>query len=105
MDGSGGPTLQLNRGHAVAAADPGNGAPAPGWRITGALMGLMLYVYTARWAWRALSELWPGDLGLARRASRIAWSSATLGAALAALFYRGIGFADLRATASCSAHR
>jgi hypothetical protein len=72
------------------------GEPALGWRITGALMGLMLYIFTVRWAWRALSELWPGNLGVARRAGRIVWLSATLGAALAALFYRGVGLADLR---------
>ncbi len=72
------------------------GEPSLAWRIAGAIAGFALFVFTMRWAWRALIALWPGALGNARRAARIAWISATLGAAGAALCYRGASPGDLR---------
>jgi hypothetical protein len=70
------------------------GEPSLWWRIAGSVAGLCLYVFTARWASRALSDLWP-NAGLARRVARTAWVAASLGSALAALAYSGEGWADL----------
>jgi hypothetical protein len=72
------------------------GEPSFAWRLAGAAAGLALYLYTARWLWRAFGELWPASIARARRAARIAWAAATLGAVGAALCYRGAGTGDLR---------
>jgi hypothetical protein len=64
------------------------GEPSLWWRITGAVAGLGLYLFTARWASRSLSDLWP-NAASARRVARTAWASASLGAALAALTHSG----------------
>jgi hypothetical protein len=72
------------------------GEPSLAWRLAGAAAGFALFLYTMRWVWRAFDELWPASFAAARRAARIAWVSATLGAVGAALCYRGAGLADLR---------
>ncbi len=72
------------------------GEPSFAWRLAGAAAGFALFLYTMRWVWRAFDDLWPGAFTAARRAARIAWVSATLGAVGAALCYRGAGTADLR---------
>jgi hypothetical protein len=71
------------------------GEPSTWWRIGGALAGLSLYLFTARWASRSLLDLWP-RAATARGVARTAWAAASLGAALAALAYSGEGFDDLR---------
>ena len=71
------------------------GEPSLWWRITGAVAGIGLYVFSARWASRALSDLWP-DAAVARRVARTAWVTASIGAILAALVYSGEGWANLR---------
>jgi hypothetical protein len=88
--------MHLRDGDMYFAGQDFLGEPSLGWRIAGAALGLALFVFTARWVWRAMLELWVGDLTLARRAARILWVSATLGAVGAALGYRGAGFSDLR---------
>lgn len=64
------------------------GEPSLWWRISGAVVGLCLYLFTVRWASHLLSDLWPNSAS-ARRVARTAWLSASLGAALAALAYPG----------------
>jgi hypothetical protein len=63
--------------------------------LVGALAGLILYLFTMRWAARALLDLWP-RAAAARGVARSAWAAASIGAALAALAYAGEGFGDLR---------
>ncbi|MGC1522396.1 MAG: hypothetical protein WA803_12720, partial [Steroidobacteraceae bacterium] len=87
--------MRSRHGDLYAAGQDFLGEPSTGWRIAGALAGVGLYVFTARWASRALSALWPGA-ALARAVARTAWTAAFLGAALAALAYTGEGFDDLR---------
>jgi hypothetical protein len=56
---------------------------------------LVLFVFTARLAANFFLDIWP-EAAQARRLARIVWFSATLGAALAALAYRGQGWTDLK---------
>jgi hypothetical protein len=58
-------------------------------------VGLALYVLTARIVSGELRKLWP-QARVARTVARIAWMSATVGAALAALAYTGHGWGGLR---------
>jgi hypothetical protein len=71
------------------------GEPSLWWRVTGVAAGIGLYVFSARWASHALSDLWP-DAAVARRVARTAWVAASIGAILAAVVYSGEGWADLR---------
>jgi hypothetical protein len=64
-------------------------------RLILACAGLALYVFAARRTSTALLTLWP-QAGVARAVLRIVWTSATLGAAVAALAYAGPGWSDLR---------
>ena len=64
-------------------------------RWLAAAAGLTLYVISAIITSGALLELWP-DARHSRRVARIVWLSATMGAALAALAYRGGTKGDLR---------
>ncbi len=77
------------------AAEDLLGEPSIGWRIMGAGVGVILYVIITRWVSRALTALFPGD-NAARRVARLAWTAATVGAALAAIFNVGYGWAGFR---------
>lgn len=59
------------------------GEPSSWWRILGIATGVLGYLGTARWSFRALHDLFPQP-GYARRAGRIAWTAATVAATLAA---------------------
>jgi hypothetical protein len=77
------------------AAEDFLGEPSRGWRVAGTLVGIGLYLVTIRWVSRALIKLFPRVL--ARRAARMAWTAATLGAALAAILdvrHGWAGFGD-----------
>jgi hypothetical protein len=87
--------MRVRYGDWYFAAQDFLGEPSSWWRITGALAGIGLYFVTARWASRALSNLWP-RAAVARGVARTAWAVASLGAALAALAYVGEGWDDLR---------
>ena len=78
--------IEMHRrdGDLYFAAQDFLGEPSLWWRITGAVAGVGLYVFSAGWASRALSDLWP-DAAVARRVARIAWVTATIGAILAKL--------------------
>ncbi len=71
------------------------GEPSLWWRIGAACAGISLYLYTTRWASRALSDLWP-DVAVARRVAMTAWASATIAAAVAAATHSGAGPGGLR---------
>ena len=71
------------------------GSPSLGWRIAAAAVGVLLYAMTARWVSRALAGLFPTK-DSARQAGRIAWTTATMGAALAALFNVGHGWGGFK---------
>jgi hypothetical protein len=71
------------------------GEPSLWWRTMGVAVGVILYLAVARWASRALTGLFPNK-DLARRAARVAWVAATIGAALAALVHVGGGLTALR---------
>ncbi|MGD0143968.1 MAG: hypothetical protein ABSC92_12480 [Rhizomicrobium sp.] len=64
-------------------------------RLVAAACGFVLYVFTVRLTSRALLGLWP-DAAVARRAAQTVWIGATLGAAIAALAFRGQGWGDFR---------
>lgn len=64
-------------------------------RLIAAGVGLTFYVLTARIVSEELRKLWP-QARVARTVTRMAWMSATVGAALAALAYTGHGWGDLR---------
>jgi hypothetical protein len=85
----------VRNGDLYTAAQDFLGEPSVWWRITGAAVGIGVYVLVARWVSRSLSDLWP-DAAAARRVARTVWVAASLGAALAALVYAGEGWADLR---------
>jgi hypothetical protein len=87
--------MHVRNGDLYVAAQDFFGEPSLWWRTTGAMVGIGVYVLTTRWVSRRLSDLWPNAVA-ARRISRIAWVTASLGAALAALVYAGEGWADLR---------
>ena len=74
------------------AAEDFVGEPSLWWRILGTGGGTILYVITARWVSRALTDLFPRE-GLARHAAQVAWIAALLGAGLAALLHVGRGWA------------
>ena len=57
------------------------------------VVGVVLYVVTARIISNELLRVWP-HARVARRVARIAWISATVGAAVAALAYQGHGWGD-----------
>lgn len=59
------------------------GEPSLWWRSGAACAGVGLYLFTTRFASRALSALWP-DIGMARRVAFTAWACATAAAAGAA---------------------
>jgi hypothetical protein len=82
-------------GDLYVAAQDLLGEPSLWWRITGALAGVGLYVFSARWASRAVSALWP-DAAVARRVVRTAWVTASMGAMLAAVAHSGVHWAGLR---------
>ncbi|HTU51961.1 MAG TPA: hypothetical protein VMF56_15325 [Acidobacteriaceae bacterium] len=64
------------------------------WERTIAIViGVVLYVVTARIISNELLRVWP-QRRVARSVARIAWISATVGAAVAALAYRGHGWGD-----------
>ncbi|HEX9140239.1 MAG TPA: hypothetical protein VF848_10635 [Steroidobacteraceae bacterium] len=69
------------------------GEPTYGWQIAGVAVGIAFYLFTARWSFAALSDLWP-DADSARSVSQTAWLSASVGAAVAALLYFGDGWRD-----------
>jgi len=71
------------------------GSVAVWQRWMGAAVGLALFVLAARMTSRALLQLWP-DAGVARAVARTVWISATAGAAIAASFYMGHGWANFR---------
>jgi len=71
------------------------GEPSLWWRITGTAVGVIAYLVTARWVSRALIGLLPND-NMARRAARVVWIAATLGAALATLAHTGGGNSGLK---------
>lgn len=58
------------------------------WRCVSGALGVLIYGAAVVITSRALAGLWP-DLVQARRAARAAWLVAVVGAALAAVFYRG----------------
>jgi hypothetical protein len=87
--------MRSRHGDLYSAGQDFLGEPSTGWRIGGALAGLILYLFTSRWASRSLLGLWPRAVA-ARGVARTAWAAAALGAALAALAYTGEGFGDLR---------
>jgi hypothetical protein len=62
-------------------------------RAIAIVVGIGLYVGTARMIAGELLRLWP-YARVARSAARIAWIGATVGAAVAALGYRGQGWGD-----------
>jgi len=67
----------------------------PLWlRWAAAAAGLALYVATIWMTAAGLSALWP-EARVARAMARTAWLSATVGAGVAALAYRGQGWKDL----------
>ena len=57
------------------------------------VVGIVLYVVTARMIAGELLDLWP-YARVARKVARMAWVGATVGAAVAALAYRGHGWGD-----------
>jgi hypothetical protein len=63
-------------------------------RAIAIVVGLALYVFTARIISNQLLKLWP-QAQVARTVARIAWISATVAAAVAALAYKGHGWGDL----------
>jgi hypothetical protein len=67
----------------------------PWQRWVCAVMGIFFYVFAMRLTSQALLRLWP-EPSVARRIARIVWLSATLGAGLAALGYRGQNWGNLR---------
>ncbi len=71
------------------------GSIPPWQRWTGAAIGVVLYILAVRLMARTLLDLAP-DAKEARSRSRVAWLSATTGAALAALAYTGSVHGDLR---------
>ena len=71
------------------------GEPSLWWRIAGAVAGLCLYLFTARWASLRLGGFAP-DTAAASRLARTAWIAATLGTALAALAYPGEGWDGMK---------
>jgi len=77
------------------AAEDLLGEPSAWWRMAGTGVGTFLYVMTARWVSRALTELFPRGRA-ARSVARIAWTAATLGAAFAAIFNLGHGWVGFR---------
>jgi hypothetical protein len=87
--------MRTRHGDLYSAGQDFLGEPSTGWRIVGALAGLSLYLFSARWASRSLLDLWP-RADAARGVARTAWVAASIGAALAALAYSGEGFGDLR---------
>lgn len=62
-------------------------------RAIAIVIGIALYVVTARIISRELLNLWP-QAQVARTVARIAWISASVGAAVAALAYQGHGWGD-----------
>ena len=87
--------MRTRHGDLYSAGQDILGEPSTGWRIGGTLAGLSLYLFTARWASRSLSDLWP-RAAAARGVARTAWAAASIGAALAALAYTGEVLGDLR---------
>jgi hypothetical protein len=68
----------------------------PLWlRLVAAGCGIALYIVGIRLTSRALLALW-SDPVIARRVARTVWCAASIGAALAALAYRGEGWGDFR---------
>jgi hypothetical protein len=63
-------------------------------RAIAIVVGLALYVVTARIISNEFLKLWP-QARVARTVARIAWISATVAAAIAALAYKGHGWGDL----------
>jgi len=64
-------------------------------RLSFAAAGVVIYVVTIRLASRAFLTMWP-DAAVARGVARSVWLGATFAAVVAALFYKGPGWADLR---------
>lgn len=63
-------------------------------RLLFAGIGAIVYVLAIRLTSRALRAMWQ-DAGAARSMARCVWLGATIAAVVAALFYRGQGYADL----------
>lgn len=83
------------KGDLYFAAKDFLGEPSLWWRIVGTGLGIILYAMTVRWVARSFTTLFPGG-NLARRAARIAWTAATLGAAVAAIFGVAHGWAGIK---------
>jgi hypothetical protein len=64
-------------------------------RALAIVIGIVFYVVTARIISNEFLKLWP-QARVARTVARIAWISATVAAAIAALAYQGHGWGDLR---------
>ena len=62
-------------------------------RAIAIVVGLTFYVVSARIISRGLLQLWP-QAHIARNVARIAWISASVAAAIAALAYKGHGWGD-----------
>jgi uncharacterized SAM-binding protein YcdF (DUF218 family) len=74
--------MRTRHGDLYSAGQNFFGELSTGWRIGGALAGLSLYLFTARWTSRSLSDLWP-RADAARGVARTAWAAvATLGRGL-----------------------
>lgn len=71
----------------------GDVTPLQRWAFS--IVGVLFYVFATRLTSQALLRLWP-EPSVARRVARTVWLSATLGAGLAALAYRGHDWGNLR---------
>jgi hypothetical protein len=71
----------------------GDVTPLERWAFS--IAGILFYVFTMWVTSRALLRLWP-EPSVARGIARFVWLSATLGAGLAALAYRGHDWGNLR---------
>jgi hypothetical protein len=85
--------MHTRNGDLYTAAQDCLGEPSLWWRLTGAAVGIGVYVLATRWVSRRMSDLWP-DAAAGRRVARIAWVAASVGAGLAALAYAGEGWGD-----------